>query len=474
MSDVGQLLRAYAAEKSEDAFRELVERHIALVYSTALRIVRGETALAEDVAQTVFCDLARKAASLPANVVLSGWLYRHTTFTASKALRSDARRRLRERQATTMNRHGEDEDVWQQLTPLLDEAISSLSAADRDAVVMRFFEKRDLRWVGEVLRVGEDAAQKRVSRALEKLRAYFESRGVTVSSAALAAVISGNAVGAVPASLAGAVTAKALVGAGAAAPILFSLIMGKAKSIAFGAVIVAAVTTPLVMQYGSVARLRAENADLRQQLAVAPPTEPLVPAAAAPDNRELLRLRAEVARLRRESVGTQQARPESKPAPPPNTPPVERVASELWTDRGFASPMDTLQTAHWAIRNANRDKFRESIFITDEARAKLHDVVLKMAAKAPPAEAAKALEMIEREGLDAEEGLFFPMVAQDRKHGYKAYRVLTETIQPHEHQITVELEMNTASPQTRKFRFKQFGDGWKQVIDVADLPAEVR
>ena len=137
--------------------------------------------------------------------------------------------------------------------------------------------------------------------------------------------------------------------------------------------------------------------------------------------------------------------------------------------------MDTLQTAHWAIRNANVEKFRQSVMITDDARRKLHDLLAKMAAKADPAEAAKVLDEIEKRGWDAEEGLLFPMIAQNQKHGYKSYRVLTENVtQPDEHQITIQLEMNTAPAETRQFRFKQFGDAWKQVIDVPDLPPEVR
>ena len=181
MNDANQLLRAYVAENSEDAFRGLVDNHIGLVYSTALRLVRGDHAMAKDVTQLVFTDLARKARTLPANVVLSGWLYRHTTFLASKVLRSESRRRLREQEASSMNTPDESKAVWDQFAPLLDDAIGSLSATDRDAVVMRYFEKRDFQSVAASLDSTEDAVQKRVSRALEKLRRYFERRGVAVS-----------------------------------------------------------------------------------------------------------------------------------------------------------------------------------------------------------------------------------------------------------------------------------------------------
>ena len=175
MTDASQLLRAYVAESSEEAFRSLVEHHISLVYSTALRVVCGDATLAKDVTQIVFTDLARKAQALPAKVVLSGWLYRHTTFVASKLLRSESRRRSREKEAVIMNAPDESEAVWNQLTPLLDSAIGSLSARDRDAVVMRYFEKQDFRSLAAALHLTEDAAQKRVARALEKLRHYFPS-----------------------------------------------------------------------------------------------------------------------------------------------------------------------------------------------------------------------------------------------------------------------------------------------------------
>ena len=484
MTDAGQWLRAYVAENSEEAFRALVDGHIGLVYSTALRIVCEDAALARDVTQIVFTDLARKARTLPPDVVLSGWLYRHTTFTASKVVRGESRRRAREQEAAAMNDHDQSQALWEQLTPLLDGAMASLSACDRDAVVMRYFEKRDFRSVAASLKVSEDAAQKRVTRALEKLRTYFERRGVAVSTVTLGAAIAANAVNAVPTTLAGTVAVNALAhaSAAAAAPFVISLIMAKIKSIAVGAAIVAVVGTPVVMQQQSIARLRAQNQQIKHEQSAQPQTEVRVVPAPL-DNRELLQLRAEVARLRREQAERTQVQMEKKtaaagvrdPAPPVAN---EPVMSETWADRGFATPMATLETAHWAIRNANIEKFRESLYVTDAARRKLHDVLAKMAASVRPdqaEEARKVLDDVANRGWDAEEGMLFPMIAQDKKHGYKSYRVLTETVaQPDEQQITIELQMNTAAAQTRQFRFKQFGDTWKQVIDVADLPAEVR
>ena len=483
MTDAGQLLRAYVTENSEEAFRSLVDAHIGLVYSTALRVVSGDVAAAKDVTQMVFTDLARKARRLPADVRLSGWLYRHTIFTASKFVRSESRRRAREQEAAMMDAHDQTDPPWEQLAPLLDGAISSLSARDRDAVVMRYFEKRDFQSVGASLQLSEDAAQKRVSRALERLRQYFQSHGVPVSGATLAAVLSAQCINAVPAALAATVAGNALVQAGAAAtPLLVSLVMANIKTIAVGAVVIAAVTAPLIVQHSSIASLHSDNEQLRRQIASRAQPEVLITTAEQPDNRELLQLRAEVARLRRVQqnvarLDAENKRVRTEPAAVQSPPAAlqESVPAESWADRGFASPMDALQTAHWAIRNANIEKFRESIMITDQARQKLHDVIAKMAAKANPEEARKVLDEVAARGWDAEEGLLFPMIAQNQKHGYKSYRVLTENVtQPDEQQITIELQMNSAPAEIRQLRFKQFGSAWKQVIDVADLPPEAR
>ncbi|HLH54569.1 MAG TPA: sigma-70 family RNA polymerase sigma factor [Verrucomicrobiae bacterium] len=216
MTDSQELLREYVSKHSEAAFEQLVRRYIDLVYSVALRRVNWASQLAQDVAQVVFTDLARKAASLPDNVTLGGWLHHHTCFVASSALRGEQRRVAREKQAFEMNALFASEDSdWKELAPVLDESMDRLEPADRDALVLRFFERRDLRSVGAALGASEDAAQKRVSRALEKLRSLLVARGVTLSLAALGTVLGARAVEAAPHSLAGDVSKSAL-SAGAA------------------------------------------------------------------------------------------------------------------------------------------------------------------------------------------------------------------------------------------------------------------
>jgi RNA polymerase sigma factor (sigma-70 family) len=208
------LLAEYAANGSEEAFRELVSRYIDLVYSTAVRLVNGDTHRAEDVAQTVFADLARLAGKFSQDVMLGGWLHRRTWHVATTLMRNERRRLNRERQAAEMNTlQDHPEGQFERIAPLLDEAINQLGASDRAAIVLRFFEHRDLRAVGVALGSNEDAAQKRVSRAVEKLRCHFARRGIAASSTVIASVIAAHAVHAAPAGLASAVTTASLAGA---------------------------------------------------------------------------------------------------------------------------------------------------------------------------------------------------------------------------------------------------------------------
>ena len=171
-------LAEYVQTGSDAAFRELVTRYVDLVYSTALRLVGGDTHRAEDVAQTVFVNLARLARTLPEDVKLGGWLHRDTCFAASTLVRGERRRQSRERQAAEMNAlQNNSEADYSLVAPVLDEAINELEEADRTAVLLRFFEQRDFRSVGQALGSNEDAARMRVTRALVKLEDFLKRRG---------------------------------------------------------------------------------------------------------------------------------------------------------------------------------------------------------------------------------------------------------------------------------------------------------
>ena len=209
-----QLLREYAEHRTEQAFTDLVDRHIDFVYSTALRLVR-ESELAEDVTQMVFIRLARKAGSLRDGTILTGWLYRTTLFIAQTALRKDWRRRKRESLAMQFSELDRDcESVWKEVAPLLEEAMGRLSQPDQEAVLLRFFAGKSLREVGDALGISDDTAQKRVGRALERMRDYLSGRGVIVPAALLGATLAAHAVQAAPVQLASVLTAAVASGTG--------------------------------------------------------------------------------------------------------------------------------------------------------------------------------------------------------------------------------------------------------------------
>lgn len=216
MVEDSELLRRYAAHRSEEAFTELVRRRVDLVYSVALRQVGGDAHLAQDVTQKVFADLARKAASLTDRPVLSGWLYRSTQFAASDVVRAERRRRTREQESQAMHdltTVDEPPTDWTRLRPLLDDALGELKDPDRDAIALRFFEGRAFADIGRALQLTEEAARKRVDRGLDKLAGILSRRGLTSTSAAIGAALAQQAAGAAPAGLASSVASAALAGA---------------------------------------------------------------------------------------------------------------------------------------------------------------------------------------------------------------------------------------------------------------------
>ena len=218
MPDDAELLRRYDDEKSEVAFAALVQRHLGLVYSAALRQVGGDAHHAQDVAQAVFTTLARNAASVAIHPVLVGWLYTTTQHVAAKVRRAEGRRHAREHEAHLMHELMSPDSPavdWEQLRLVLDDAMRELDDRDREAVRLRFFAQRPFAEIGTALRLSEDAARMRVERALDKLHALLTKRGVTSTSAALAVVLTNQAVALAPANLAAAVTAGAFAGVAA-------------------------------------------------------------------------------------------------------------------------------------------------------------------------------------------------------------------------------------------------------------------
>jgi uncharacterized protein (TIGR03435 family) len=228
------LVRDYARQNSESAFAELVRRHINLVYSVAMRFT-GNPGDADDVTQAVFILLARKAAGLSDRTVLTGWLYETTRLTAAGFLRAQNRRRFWEQEACMQSNLNAPEtgNLWRQLSPHLEAAMSRLAERDRTMLALRFYENKTTREVAAALQLTEAAAHKRTARALEKLRRFFSQRGVDSTAAAIAENISAHSIQVAPVTLAKAVTTVALAKGATASISTLTLMEGALKIMAW-------------------------------------------------------------------------------------------------------------------------------------------------------------------------------------------------------------------------------------------------
>jgi RNA polymerase sigma factor (sigma-70 family) len=384
MSDESQWLAEFCRSGSESAFRQLVDRHLNLVYSAAMRIVNGDAHLAQDITQLVFSNLARKARGLPANVLLAGWLHRDARFTALEWLRKENRRAKREREVATMSElESAGKIEWSRLRPVLDEVLDELDDDDRHTLLLRFFEQQSLAQVGSTLGIAEDAARKRTSRALERLRGVLTKRGIHSTSEALAESFASHATVAGPVGLAATIASVALAGgavtasaAGAEALTSLKLMTMTTLKLSFiGAVVVAGIATPLAIQHRSANRLRDENSQLRQQLheqdKLATENEQLKVLNAEANrsqspvdpSRELLRLRGEIGVLRNQNqelsrlLAQRTVLNQAEGFKP----------STSWMDSGAATPEAAANTFAWAAMTGNTGGLSEVLVVPDEA-----------------------------------------------------------------------------------------------------------
>jgi RNA polymerase sigma factor (sigma-70 family) len=329
-----ELLAAYAQRRSEDAFTELVRRHIDLVYSAALRMV-CDPHLAQDVTQSAFAALAQNATTLAGRSVLSGWLHRTTQNLAANVVRSEVRRRVREQKAVVMNEllSAESNVTWEQIAPNLDAALGELDETDRDAVLLRYFEKKSAREIAQILGVSDEAAQKRVSRAVERLREFFSKRNVIIGASGLTILISANAVQSAPAGLLATISATVLAGTAAST----STAIAVTKVIAMTTLQKTLVTVTVAVLAGTgiyeatqASRLREQNQTLQQQQTplaaqfqqlqreyddatnrLAAVTSEIAQLKSAQNQAELLKLRGQVGTLQKQVVAA-----ETKPSAP--------------------------------------------------------------------------------------------------------------------------------------------------------------
>jgi RNA polymerase sigma factor (sigma-70 family) len=266
MNDDALLLR-YVQGHADDAFTELVHRHLDLVYSTALRQTGGDVHRARDVAQRVFTLLARKAATLARHPALAGWLYTTAVLTGREVVRAEARRVHRDQHAYAMTEASSDSvpaAAWDRVRPVLDDALRDLDERDRTAVVLRYLENRPYADIGAALQINPNAVRMRVDRAMVKLRTALARRGVNSTEAALSAALTVPAAIAAPLGLAPQVAAAALAAAGAAAGVgtsLFTVFTAMTST----QLVVA--STAALLALGTVVYQQQQLADSRSEVA---------------------------------------------------------------------------------------------------------------------------------------------------------------------------------------------------------------
>lgn len=326
--------------------------------------------LAEDVAQQVFALLAQKAARLGSAVILPGWLYRTTSFVAARTLRAEHRRQEREHTATIQMNEASSPSPWNEIEPLLDRAMTELNETDRDAVVLRFFQNKSLHEVGVALGTNEDAAQKRLSRAMEKMRVFFMRHGKSVTTGTLTTALATGAIQSAPATLAASISVLALSGVTTTGTSALSLMSTAALKATIAATTCLAAAVAVFLQQHRIAELRVANEALQAQLqkaeaASVKQASRLQAANSQPENEarqiqsELLRLRGEVSQLRQWLKDEQAAR---RSAPtnqmdavvlgelPPEVPVVHyeaTITSRIGLDQ-------TLATGGWILPTGNR------------------------------------------------------------------------------------------------------------------------
>jgi RNA polymerase sigma factor (sigma-70 family) len=366
MDEDSELLRRYVEDRSDEAFTMLVQRHLPLVHSAALRQVAGDIHCACDVAQTVFTILARKAATVQRHPVLTGWLYTTTHHTAAKALRSDQRRRLREQEASMMHEDTKDSTEaveWEKVRPVIDSAMFELQECDRVAVLLRFFENRPFAEIGIRLGLNENSARMRVERALDALRGALTKYGITSTSVALGMALANQAVYAAPVALTSSVATGALSATASTSAILF---MSTTATKVAVTVLIAGAVAGLILQHQTTNKLRAEIGSLQSEAQLAARLQ----LENANEIKSLQNAQAESARLQAKvsDLSVQLSHPEK--ATPPRT---MSNAATIPANQGRSTPAAALYTAIWAMNKGDSAALAQAIRIGSTARAQLQE-----------------------------------------------------------------------------------------------------
>jgi RNA polymerase sigma factor (sigma-70 family) len=452
------LLRNYVEKRDERAFAELVQRHLDVVYSAALRRTRGQTHLAEEISQKVFCDLSRKAAALMQHPTLTGWLHRSTRYAAIDAARAELRRQKLQQTLTAMPdtspASGPRAD-WEQLRPVIDEAMDQLDDRDRELMLLHYFNALTFAEVGARMKLSEDAARKRVSRALDKLRGHLGRRGVTSTTAALGLLLSHPPLVAAPAGLASTVTATALAIAptGLAGTTFSLLFMSKLTAPIVSAALAAGLTGLVwtstaadTVSAAELAALREENTRLVEATAAEAPLESVARVAS-----EYSAQAAAIARALGERRGrqiTNSLATSGAATAPPASPPA--VTPRGHYDHGTATARDAAMTFAWASDIGDPEVLGQLLYLDASARAKASEILATMPeairAQYPTPEAFYGLLM-------AASCLEAPPPGADILGTAKI----------------VELQPGRVALQPTGIQFQQTPDGWKHALPLAGV-----
>jgi hypothetical protein len=291
---------------------------------------------------------------------------------------------------------------WERIGPVLNTVMLELKDADREVLLLRFFQRRPLAEVGHQLGLTENAARMRVERALDRLRDSLMRRGITSSAAALGAVLAQQTVAAAPVGLATSITAASLAGAAAVAggsTTLTLLAMTNAKAVVVCALVAAGAAVPIAYQHSSNVRLKAELAALRAQAVDRPQPQPSAQDAdelerLRLEHQELLRLRGEVTSLRQSAsrqaknqagLSDLERKMDAKKAALSNeaerarmllakSPEIQMLPANSWTNVGVATPAAALQTLNWAAANMDTNAFLSAVSWDPQARARAEEL----------------------------------------------------------------------------------------------------
>lgn len=415
MTDDVELLRRYVREGSDEAFGELVQRHLGFVYAVARRQVGGRGDLAEEVAQAVFTDLARKAPGLLNHPALLGWLFRSARWSAANLLRSERRRAQRETAAAAMQENPDETEApidWTRVGPVVDEALADLNERDRDAVLLRYVQDLNFSEIGRRLRVGEDGARSRVNRALEKLRVNLTRRGISSTAAALIVGLQQSSAVAAPAGLAAKISTASLAASAAGSGSLLVSVFTMSKfSTSAAAVALAAGGTLFVIQHQANAARGREVDTLTQEVSLLASlkTENLRLSGLAAEAASLRTAPEELARLQRQREQEVRAR-RGTGGPAVAAGPDVMVPIERMKNVDGSTPTAAIESALWAKDRLAVEVLERRLKFSPAGLARARDYFSKL----PPAVRARFPDVTSAERMLAMAWGLTPPVAAVR------------------------------------------------------------